>query len=195
VRASNRFRITFETNRYSVPAEYASQRLTLKAYPDRICVYQQEKLIARHRRRYHRHGDFENPDHPRALLALRRNARAQRQLARFLALSPTAETYYAELAARRFNARHHVNKIVALSEIYGAEAVARALEDACHFQAFSSEYIANLLESRTRTLPEPSPLHLTRRSDLLDLELPEPDLSLYDDDDDDEDDDNTGDDS
>ena len=193
VRASNRFRVTFETNRYSVPAEYASQRLTLKAYPDRICVYHQEKLIARHRRRYDRHGDFEDPDHPRALLAQRRSARAQRQLARFLAISPTAETYYAELAARRFNARHHVNKIVALSEIYSAEAVARALEDACHFQAFSSEYIANLLESRTRTLPEPSALHLTRRSDLLDLELPEPDLSLYDDDDDT--DNNTGDDT
>lgn len=193
VRASNRFRVTFETNRYSVPAEYASQRLTLKAWPDRICVYHQQKLIARHRRRYDRHGDFEDPDHPRALLAQRRSARAQRQLARFLALSPKAETYYAELAARRFNARHHVNKIVALSEIYGVDALARALEDACHFQAFSSEYVANLLESRTRTLPEPSPLHLTRRSDLLDLELPEPDLSLYDADDDD--DNNTGDDT
>lgn len=192
VRASNRFRVTFETNRYSVPAEYASQRLTLKAHPDRICVYHQETLIARHRRSYDRHGDFEDPDHPRALLAQRRSARAQRQLARFLALSPKAETYYAELAARRFNARHHVNKIVALSEIYGTEAVARALEDACHFQAFSSEYVANLLESRARTRPEPSPLHLTRHRDLLELELPEPDLSLYHADDDDN---NTGDDS
>lgn len=192
VRASNRFRVTFETNRYSVPAEYASQRLTLKVWPDRVCVYHQEKLIARHRRSFDRHGDFEDPDHPRALLAQRRSARAQRQLARFLALSPKAEFYHAELTDRRFNARHHVNKIVALSEIYGVDAVARALEDACHFQAFSSEYIANLLESRARTMPEPSPLHLTRRSDLLELELPEPDLSLYDEDHDD--DDNRGDD-
>lgn len=193
VRASNRFRVTFETNRYSVPAEYASQRLTLKAYPDRICVYaphtdrssddppEQNKLIARHRRSYDRYGDFEDPDHPKALLEQRRSARAQRQLARFLALAPIAQDYYAELAARRFNPRHHVNKIVALSEIYGTEAVARALADACHFQAFSSEYIANLLEARARALPEPSPLHLTRHSDLLELELPEPDLSLYDD--------------
>ena len=30
VRASNRFRVTFQTNRYSVPAQYASRRLTLK---------------------------------------------------------------------------------------------------------------------------------------------------------------------
>ena len=29
-------------------------------------------------------------------------------------------------------------------------------------------------------LPEPSALHLTRRADLLELELPQPDLSLYD---------------
>ncbi len=73
----------------------------------------------------------------------------------------------------------HVNKILALSEIYGTDAVARALADACHFQAFSSDYISNLLEARARVLPEPSPLHLARRRDLLKLELLEPDLSLY----------------
>ena len=60
------------------------------------------------------------------------------------------------------------------------EAVARAMEDAFAFQAFSCEYIANLLESRQRLLPEPAALHLTRRQDLLDLEMPEPDLSAYD---------------
>jgi hypothetical protein len=53
------------------------------------------------------------------------------------------------------------------------------MEDAFVFQAFSCEYIANLLENRQRRLPEPGALHLTRRQDLLDLELPEPDLSLY----------------
>jgi transposase len=184
VRASNRFRVTFDTNRYSVPAQYASQRLTLKVYPDRLCIYHENKLIARHPRSFERHRDFEDPDHPRELLAQRRSARHQKLLQRFLALSPKAETYYAELEMHRLNPRHHVHKIVALSEIYGTEATARALEDACHFQAFSSEYIANLLESRARTRPEPSALHLTRRQDLLDLELEEPDLKLYECDDD-----------
>ncbi len=113
------------------------------------------------------------------MLAQRRNAREQKLFGRFLTLSPKAEAYYQALAQRRLNPRHHVQKIVALSEIYGAEAVARAMEDAFVFQAFSCEYIANLLESRQRLLPEPSALHLTRRQDLLDLELPEPDLSLY----------------
>jgi hypothetical protein len=180
VRASSRFRVSFDTNRYSVPAEYASTPLTLKVYPDRLCIYHQEKLIARHPRCYDRHKDKEDPDHPKALLEHRHRAREQQLLGRFLRLSSKAEDYYQALAQRRLNSRHHVQKIVALSEIYGVEAVARAMEDAFAFQAFSCEYIANLLESRGRLLPEPGALHLTRRQDLLDLEMPEPDLSVYD---------------
>ena len=99
---------------------------------------------------------------------------------RFLALSTNAERYYQQLELRRLNARHHVHKIVALSEIYGTEPTARALDDALAFEAFSCEYVANLLESRARALPEPGALHLTRRADLLELELEEPDLELYD---------------
>ena len=68
------------------------------------------------------------------------------------------------------------------SAVFGgqAEAVGRALEDALAYHAVSSEYVANILEQRARLLPEPGALHLTRREDLLDLELPEPDLSVYD---------------
>lgn len=179
VRASSRFRVTYDTNRYSVPAEYASTALTLKVYPDRLCIYHREKLIARPPRCYERYQDKEDPDHPKALLAQRRGAREQKLLGRFLALSPRAEDYYQALAQRRLNPRHHVQKIVALSEIYGTQPVARALEDAFAFQAFSCEYIANLLEARERLRPEPAALQLTRRQDLLDLDLPEPDLSTY----------------
>ena len=57
--------------------------------------------------------------------------------------------------------------------------VARAMADAIVYEAFSAEYIANLLEARQRQLPEPGALHLTRRQDLLDLELPAADLGLY----------------
>ena len=36
------------------------------------------------------------------------------------------------------------------------------------------------VQRRGRPLPEPGALHLTRASDLLELDLPEPDLSVYD---------------
>ena len=38
---------------------------------------------------------------------------------------------------------------------------------------------AMLVEQRQRLVPEPGALHLTRASDLLELELPPPDLSFY----------------
>ncbi len=180
LRASSQFRITLDTNRYSVPAEFANQRLTVKAYPDRICIYHQERLIARHLRSFDRHQDIEDPDHPKALLEQRKNAREQRLLSQFLSLSSKAPAYYEGLVARRFNARGHVRKIIALAEIYGTDACSRAIDDALVFNAFSSEYIAHLLEARARTKSQPaSPLSLMRRADLLDLELPEPDLSIY----------------
>lgn len=179
LRASSQFRITLDTNRYSVPAEYAGSPLTLKAYPDRLCVYHNDKLISRHVRSYDRHQDFEDPDHPRQLLQQRKKARDQKIFMRFLALSPKAELYYRKLEQRRMNPHHHVRKIVALSEIYCSEDVAKAIEDASFFEAFSSEYIANLLEQRSRRLPEPAALHLTRREDLLKIKIQQPDLTIY----------------
>ena len=179
VRANSQFRVIVDTNTYSVPAACAGSALTLKLYPEHLCFYHQDKLIARHVRRYDRHQDVEDPDHPRALLQQRRRAADQRLLIRLLALTPKAEAFYQGLNERRLNALQHVRKIVALSEIYGSEKTARAITNALEFQAFSCQYIANLLEQRQCLRPEPGALHLTRRQDLLELELPEPDLSLY----------------
>ena len=179
VRASRPLRMTVETNRYAVPAQYAGHALTLKTSPDRLCLSLGDQLIARHARRYDRHTDSEDPDHPKPLLEQRKKARDHKVFMRFLALSPRAEAYYLQLEARRLNPHHHVRKIVALSDIYPPEAVARAMEDAWVYEAFSSEYIANLVEQRARFTPEASALHLTRRGDLLDVSLAPPDLSIY----------------
>jgi len=81
--------------------------------------------------------DFEHPDHPRELLKQRRKAREQQLFKRFPALSSRADDYYKQLANRRLNPLHHIRQIVALSEIYGADKVARALDDAFAFQACS----------------------------------------------------------
>ena len=178
-RANRQFRVALETNHYSVPARFAGQPVTMKVYPDRLCVYHGEALIARHGRSFERHLDIEDPDHPKALVAQRRHARDAQVLKRFLGLSSLAPKYHAGLLERRGNALSHVRKIVALADIHGDEAVVRAMTDALAFAAFSSEYIAHLIYARTRQLPEASPLVLMRRQDVLDLELPPAELSAY----------------
>lgn len=184
VRASPQFRVAFDANHYSVPARLVGERLLLKAYPDRLCLYQRDQLVARHPRCFDRHQDIEDPDHARHLLVQRKSAREQRLLTQFLALSPRAPAYWAGLQAKRANPRGHARKILALAEMHGTEAVARALDDGLQLQAFSAEYIAHMLAARRRIGSEPAALQLTRRQDLLELELPAPDLSIYEKDDD-----------
>jgi hypothetical protein len=180
LQSSSQFFVRYDSNRYSVPAEYASNKnLIGRIYPDCLCIYYQGKLIAHHPRSYQRNKPISNPNHERELLKQRRNAREQKILQNFLALSSKAEDYYTGLAEKKLNPRHHLRKIMALAEIYGKEDTARAIEDALEYHAFGSDYIANLLEQRQRILPTPSPLHLTRKQDLLQWQLQPPDLTIY----------------
>ena len=177
--ANSQFRVVLDTNKYSVPAEYAGRRLTLRQYPGQVLIYHEHNLIATHPRSYQRRQDILIEDHQRALLAYRKNAREQQALGRLLRLTPQAELFVQGLQNRNLRARHHLLKVCALADIHGEEALRRALEDAVELEAFHSEYILNLLEQRSRPLPEAGPLHLTRNEDMLNLELPEPDLSIY----------------
>ena len=66
--------VTFETNRYSVPANKAQKQLTLRAYPFRIEILKGTEIIATHQRCYQRQQDILNPLHYLPLLAQRPGA-------------------------------------------------------------------------------------------------------------------------
>ena len=175
-----RARVTFDSNRYTVPWRYASQPVLLKIRPDRLLIYHQDRPIADHARSFERHTDVELPEHLEELLAQKRQGRRQQQMVAFLALCGGAETYLKALQQKRVNPHHHIQKILALVEHYGRDLTIRALEDALAYEAFGAEYLANLLAQRARPHREPGALHLTRQQDLLNLDLPQPDLSVYD---------------
>ena len=179
VTASSQFRVSLDTNRYSVPAEYAGRRLSMRRTPERVEFFHEHRLIASHTRSHERRADVLNEEHQRALLAHKKNAREQQALARLLRLTPKAEAYVQGVRERRMNPRRELLRTAALAETHGEEALRRAIEDAAELEAFSCEYVLNLLEQRVRPLAEKGVLHLTRNEDLLDLELPEPDLSIY----------------
>ena len=179
-RATSTFRLCIDTNRYSVPAEYASHYLDVHLYAEKILIYHEDQLIAEHWRDYSRHEDHENPDHVRALLVQRQSARRHKQLQSFLQLGEHAEAFYQGLQQRRLNAHVHISKILALQGVYSRAQIIEAISDAHQMNAHSSEYIINILSQRTTILEEPGPLHLTRPGDQLQIELPPADLSVYD---------------
>ena len=179
--ADNRFRVTVKTNRYSVPSKFASRRLILHRYADRIVVVDPEGggVVADHRRCYGRRQDLLLPEHERDFLISTRHKRDQRLLERFLSLGSAAEPYLTRLRERRPDWRSHAERINALAEIHGRDEVARLLADALEHQAFAADYLLAILSFRARKTAEPGPLHVTRRQDLLELTIPEPDLDLY----------------
>lgn len=177
---NSQFRVRVDGNRYSVPGRYAGRKLLLKLYPDQLCLYDTQTLVAEHLRSYERGGDLELAEHAKPVLERKRRANEHQIFKRFLALSPRAQEYYRQLAERKLSWRLHLRKIMALADAYGADKVARALDDALAFGAFSSDYIANILEQRERRLPDPGPLNLIRKQDQLEINLPDPDLSIYD---------------
>ena len=181
VRANHQFRVTFESNRYSVPYSKASSLLDMKRYPNQLLFYKDEKPIAQHIRSFEKYKDFENPDHVTELLKQKKKAKDQKIYLQFLNLSPDSERYYRHLEEKRLNPKIHLRKIVALTQIYGNDKVAQAIHSALEFEAFSSDYIENLLEQQKRFLEikEESPLHITHGQELLEMDLPTPDLNVY----------------
>jgi transposase len=66
--------VSFETNRYSAPADKARKQLTLRAYPFFIEILADNQVIAVHGRCYGRHQDILQPLHYLSLLVQRPGA-------------------------------------------------------------------------------------------------------------------------
>ncbi len=179
VKVCPRCRVNVEGNRYSVPPAYVRRTLTLQLGDAHLELYDEDRLVARHRRSYERGVPIVDPAHEKELLASRHRAQRDRLQGRFLELCPEAARYRDGLEERRLDNRAHVERIVALAEIHGKEPVVRAIRDALELGAYSAEYIANIVTMRARKLPQAGALHLTRATDMLELEIPEPDLSDY----------------
>ncbi len=178
--ADSRFRVVVDDNRYSVPSSAASRKVQVWRHAERIVLRSLEgELLADHPRSFGRKQEIADPEHERALVLEMRHARDRSRLTRFLSLGPDACAYLAALRERRPAWRSHVDRINALADIHSRDTLKRALADATECGAYSAEYILNIVEARLRASPEPGPLHVTRRGDLLELDLPEPNLDIY----------------
>ena len=180
VRANSQYRIIFETNRYSVPPGLVGKLIEVNVYPRKLVLAHEGKAVAEYERSYEKHKDIVDAEHDKILIGKRRIARNDQLLGCFLGFGDVAEKYYRGLGEKRLNPDLHVRKIMALVDIYGADDVKRAMEDSIEFEAFSSDCVLNILETRRRPLPETGPLHLTRKSDCLDIDLGRADLDIYD---------------
>jgi transposase len=171
--------VIFQTNKYSVPAEYAYQTVIVKATTTELNIYSHNNQIATHRRCYDKFQLITNPDHYKKLLEQKRRASVHLEIEKFEQLSIESKAYLSGLLNYQKNVHYHVKKIFELVALFGKTAVSGAIAKALAHEAFHWEYIKNIiLESNLVTYNVPvSPRYA---SDILDIDVQTPDLSKYD---------------
>jgi len=170
---------TFDTNNYSMPAEYYNKALCFKAYIEKITIVYENKIIAKHRRCYDKYQIIKNPAHYAALNTHKKKAHQNESVDRFKSLCPEAETYLKGLMENHINVHYHINRILSLEQTFDKTAVAGALCHALSFNAFHWEFIKNILINMHKIEYNPKPISADRKA-LMDIRVKEVDLSLYD---------------
>jgi transposase len=182
VKANSQYRVPFDGNLYSVPARLAFRPLTLRAGTKTVRLFEGDLEVARHDRCYERGKDVFLADHDRGLIERKKKAERDAHVARFIALGKDAEAYLKGLLRSEGRPSRHVARILALVDRYGPTEVLDALVKAGALGAFGADYIENIVEQerRRRRLPSPLPLVIAKAPELAQLEIPEPDLGIYD---------------
>lgn len=181
--ASKDYRVTFDTNRYTVPPLYAGLPLTVRASDHEVKIFKENRLIAVHHRSWGKYKPVEDPKHTEEVLEEKRRAEAAKGRDLFLSLGNGAEEYLKGLFRTPRSLPHELKKINALVTVYGKTEVLQAISQALPFKAFGSEYLKNIiLQNLTRRgeVHPLGPVDSTTRPDLNDLLVEERSLEGYD---------------
>lgn len=140
--------VHFDTNRYSIPVTVAEDKLTLKAFVDRIEISSGQKVVAVHRRSYSRHEDILDPLHYLPLLMQRIEAFPYAKAIRRWHWPEVFDSYLSALKERYQNgiATREFIRTLELCSSYSEEEVARAMDQALAWHAASFDVVKNILK-------------------------------------------------
>ena len=173
--------ITFERNRYSVPASFANRPVSLRVYPERLVIVAEGQAVCEHPRiieRSHRNPGKVVYDWRHYLAVLQRKPGALRNGAPFLEM-PAAFQTLQELMLRKPGGDREMVDILSLVLQHDEQMVLRAVEMALEAGVPTKTHILNLLhrlvDRKATDYPEVDP------PDALALQnAPQADVERYD---------------
>ena len=149
--------VTFERNRYSVPASFANRAVSLKVYPGRLVFVAEGQVIAEHERRIDRSHSTPGStyyDWRHYLAVLQRKPGALRNGAPFAELPEAFKKLQARLLKHPGGDREMV-EILALVLLHDEQAVLTAVELALETGVPSKQTILNILSRLLDAAPVP----------------------------------------
>lgn len=151
--------ITYEHNRYSIPASFANRVVSLRVYADRLEIVAEARQVAVHERVFTRdHGTSGRTiyDWRHYLSIVQRKPGALRNGALFKELPESFQRLQARLLKHPGGDREMVD-ILALVLLHDEQLVERAVSEALKVEHPSREHVLNCL-NRLSDAPRPKPL-------------------------------------
>jgi hypothetical protein len=173
--------ISFERNRYSVPASFANRPVSLRVYPERLVIAAEGRILCEHVRQIDRshHATRVIYDWRHYLAVIQRKPGALRNGAPFLELPPAFRHLQTLMLAKPGGDRDMVD-ILALVLHHNEQAVLMAVERALAAGVPTKTHILNLLHRLVDLKPVTGPQINTPKPLMLQRE-PRADVERYDD--------------
>ncbi len=157
-RVSSTCLITYDNNRYSVPASFANRPVSLRVYADRLVIVAEAQVVAVHERVFSRDHSFPGKtiyDWRHYLSVVQRKPGALRNGAPFHELPESFKRLQRKLLRRPGGDREMVD-VLALVLLHDESLVERAVEAALKIDRPSKQHVINCLSRITET-PKPEP--------------------------------------
>jgi transposase len=165
VRANGFGLVTFQTNRYSVPAAHVPEALWLRAFVERIEISNGQQVVAVHERCYQREQDILNPLHYLRLLEQRPGAWEQaKPIQEWQSRWPAIYDHYLKALRQQGagnQALREFIRILQLHEEYAEAEIAQALEEALHLHCYTAAGVKQWVERLREPLQPPTPLDVS----------------------------------
>ena len=162
VRANGFGLVSFKTNRYSVPADHAHERLWLRAFVDRVEISNGQQTLAVHPRCHGREQDILNPLHYLPLLEQRPGAWEQaKPIQEWQQRWPKAfDDYLAALRERlsTSQATREFVRVLRLHEEHPEALIAQGLEEALAAHCYTADGVKQIVMRLSEPTRDPAPL-------------------------------------
>ena len=158
------FHITFETNKYSVPWTLVGLPVTARINAKAIKFYYQEKYVAGQERSYLKNKVFTNPKHQEGLLSRKPGAQTQdkERVTAVIKLGDGVRQYYESLRASSRSLRMEVNRLLALSTIYGVENLNKACFELLKDGIIGVDNLERYLRIENISVKNPEPMKFNK---------------------------------
>lgn len=175
--------VILETNRYSAPVDLAYPRLMIKAYPFRVEILHQDRVIAGHPRCYGREQEIFDPLHYLPLLEQRPGAFDHaKPLRRWReGWPPVYEQLLARLRSQEANGQgvRQFVRILKLHRDHPADQIEQAIGLALEYGCIQADGVELCLHQLQHPTPEVTPLDLAAHPRLAPVGRQPIDLSRY----------------